>query len=76
MESQADKVRGENKAVAGEVGPGDGGWGGGESYTVLWALAVSWASEYGLGLRGKIGILITRFYNYWFTSITFSRMYF
>ena len=29
MESQADKVRGENKAVTGEVGTGDGGWGGG-----------------------------------------------
>ena len=57
-------------------------WGGGESYTVLWALAlsccfvISWANEYGLGLRGKIGILITSFYNYWFTSITFSRMHF
>ena len=29
LESQADKVRGENKAVTGEVGTGDGGWGGG-----------------------------------------------
>lgn len=30
LESQADKVRrGENKPVIGEVGTGDGGWGGG-----------------------------------------------